>query len=94
MSVEEWERGSRELVTSSSVDTFQPSSCTWSQSKPLPQGISNPAVAVLKVMDYLRIFILNEGRMVGPYIYKICAKGRRLLDSSFYFKYSDDPGTQ
>jgi len=80
VSVEEWERGSRELVTSSSVDTFQPSSCTWSQSKPLPQGISNPAVAVLKVMDYLRIFYL-EGRKEGPFVKhfysnRICAKGR------------------
>ena len=31
------------------VDIFYPELCNWSPATPLPEGVSNPAVAVYKV---------------------------------------------
>ena len=54
VSVEEWERGTPELVTSCSVDSFHPSRGSWESLPSLPEGVSNPAVAVYR--DQLYIF--------------------------------------
>ena len=53
MNIEEWERGVPELVTSTSVDAFLPSSSRWESLPPLPHGVSNPALATFHGQLYI-----------------------------------------
>jgi len=53
VSVEEWERGTKEVVTSTSVDVYDPVTDLWTSLTMLPQGVSNPAVGVWQGQVYV-----------------------------------------